>query len=143
MWSQSMMSRGKSVRAMVLLAALAAGLMSGVPGQAGAGGSSRSPFAGHYDLGDDLCRITISDSGRVSDSERVISGRITDDGFMRLTVPFGIGGGVPGSRGGGRSTITHEGIAALDEYGNLYAVLTYQNRCGVVLTLEVFWIRCG
>jgi hypothetical protein len=145
MSSHIMMFRGKSVRAVVLLAALAAALATGVREQARAGGSSPSPFAGHYDVGNGQCRITISDSGRISDSEHALSGRITDDGLMTLTVPFNIGWGVPPGRhgGGGRSTVTFEGIAALDEYGNLHGVLTHQNRYGVVLTLGVFWLRCG
>ena len=140
----TMMSRGNWVRSVVVLAGLAAGLVSGFPEQTRAGGSSPSPFAGHYDVGNGQCRITISDSGRISDSEHALSGRITNDGLMTLTVPFNIGGGVPpGRHGGGRSTVTFEGIAALDEYGNLHGVLTHQNRYGVVLTLGVFWLRCG
>jgi hypothetical protein len=140
-----MMSRGNWVRAVVVLAALAAGLVSSVHEQARAGGSSPSPFAGHYDVGDGQCRIIISDSGRISDTGHALSGRITNDGLMTVTVPFNIGWGVPPGRhgGGGNSTITYEGLAALDEYGNLHGVLTYQNRYGVVFTLPVLWLRCG
>src|SRR5262249_60871363 len=111
--------------------------------RARAGNPQPSPFAGRYDLGDGMCRITISSSGRIKDSGGAISGRISGDGVMTLTVPFSIGWGVPPGRGGGgKATITYEGVAALDDDGNLYGVLAYVNPYGVTFSYSVFWVRC-
>ena len=141
MWSDSMTAGGHSVRGMIGLAVLAAGLLVGVPDRALAG---PSPFAGHYFDGNS--EITVSSTGSIRAKigmQTLFAGRIADDGAIALTYTFGTFSGdiwMRGSHGGGGgkgTTITVYGTAALDADGNLYGVVEWPGGS----LQQLFWAR--
>jgi hypothetical protein len=137
---------GNPARLVVLLGTIALGLVSGAPEPAHADKPQPSPFAGCYLSADDASAawlITISDSGRITfepiqgsqnDGGRV-SGRVSDDGLIKLTYRIRLGGR---PLGGGVLTSHAIGLAALDDFGNMYGVLEWED--GRVT--EFFWPRC-
>lgn len=148
---RSSTSRGLSVRPMLLLASLAAGLWAGTPEQACAGGSDRSPFAGHYATGGP-CWITISRTGSIRGSsdgffDSNLRGNISATGEIMFTYDTTLGAGnwdgdVPGGRSSpSQITWTVTGLAALDDEGNLYGVAVWESVLGT-FTGEFLWTRC-
>jgi len=143
---RSMMSRGKSVCPMFLLTAFAVGLWAGASGQARAGGSDPSPFAGCFLTGNGV--VTISDSGRITGSSSSFysssqtSGSISNTGEIKLTVVVtSLGDLDPGRPKRSKTTYAATGLGALDDEGNLYGVLVWESVLGTV-TAPFFWPRC-
>src|SRR5262245_18910881 len=143
---RSMMSRLKSVRTMVVLAAIAAGLVAGSSGQSLASGSEPGSFAGCFLTGNGV--VTISDSGRITGatstfcSSSKTSGSISDTGEITLTVVVtSLGELDPGWPKRAKTTYTAAGLGALDDDGNLYGVLVWESVLGTV-TAPFFWPRC-
>ena len=139
---RSMMSRLRSVRTMVVLAAIAAGLVAGSSGQSSASASEPSPFAGEYGCSS-LLDISISNTGRIDGYqqeffvERRFRGSISPTGAMTLNVEEIRYSPDPGSRPF-RFHYTVTGLGALDEEGNLQGVLEFDDG-GL---WPFFWPRC-
>ena len=142
MWFRSMMSRLKSVRTIVVLAAIAAGLVAGSSGASLASGSEPSPFAGEYGCSSFL-DISISDTGRIDGYqqeffvERRIRGSISLTGAMTLNLLEIRYSPDPGSRPS-RLRYTVTGLGDLDEEGNLQGLLEFDDG-GL---WPFFWPRC-
>jgi hypothetical protein len=138
MCTSPLKQRGKSRALVIALAAMAAFPSIGLLEKATAAGPRTSPFAGDYCPS--YASIEISGSGRITGTTWFggeISGRISDTGAIDLKWPLQPSLDI-GRHRRGPAFIKAIGMAALDERGNLYGVLRWED--GSVS--EFFWPRC-